>query len=103
MQPNCNEKNTVQNSQNNIVSLFYVSVHHFPNHKLAQFLHKICFKMTYKTGTINLQSLFSAVSFVCRSVSSFCLLCLAASLLSLFCCIFVFALSYFFYALTVLQ
>ena len=58
MRPNRNEKKTVQNSQNNIVSLFYVSVHHFPNHKLPQFLHKNYFKMTYITGTINLQSLF---------------------------------------------
>ena len=41
MQPNRNEKTTVQN---NIVSLFYVSVHHFPNHKLPQFLHKTTLK-----------------------------------------------------------
>ena len=50
-------------------------MHHFPNHKLPQFLHKNCFEMTYITGTINFQSLFwliaAAIFSVCRGVSYF--------------------------------
>ena len=71
----------------------HVSVHHFPNHKLSQFLHKNCFKMTYITGTINLQSLFCRRDFLGLPWREFILFTVFISEFPFFVLYFVFALS----------